>query len=202
MSGQGGTVVTMISGASIDLVAPDWKEVRLSDVAYGLAAIRRWNGQAHRHISVSEHSRRVGKIAATPMLLPALLHDAHEAYFGDLITPSLNAIARLAGPLVALIVDKIKFQLDVAIARQVLATFGPSKHEHGEEVEALMLAGEMRLSSVKRADSRAAEIENAGLGRTDKPTALEKALPDDLEAITWIEEVKQACLERYGAANG
>lgn len=197
------TLIPMLSGARIDLLAPDWRGIELADVAHGLAAIRRWNGQARRHVSVAEHSRRVHDLVAPRWRLAAALHDAgHEPFFGDLIVPSYNAIVALA-PAAAEAIEHIKITLDVALCRAVLASFGPAFWPDGQSdaIEALALAIEMRSPQVRRADRDAAAIEARGLGRAGvaAPLELGPALPDASEALAWLDLVKAACAERYGA---
>lgn len=72
-------------------------EVRLSDIMDGLSKICRYNGQVNTFYSVAEHSVLVSRYAEimgdTPAVLPALFHDAHEAYSGDIPTPHKSMIA-------------------------------------------------------------------------------------------------------------
>lgn len=204
MIAPGETTFTMLSGAKIDLLAPDWREIQLSDIAYGMAAIRRWNGQARRQISDAEHSGRVADLVAPRFRLAAELHDAQEPAFGDWIKPAVNALIALAGESVAFAIDTIKFRLDVAITRRVLASFGPARYEASEEAEAFLLAQEMRSPEVRRADELAAEIEDRarGVWGCVDPIDLPRQLPEISAATAWLERVKQACVERYGATNG
>jgi hypothetical protein len=65
----------------------------IEEIAHALALINRFTGHAKRPYSVAEHSLLVATIAAsegaTPVQqLAALLHDAHEAYVGDLASPA------------------------------------------------------------------------------------------------------------------
>lgn len=67
-------------------------QIDLADIAHALAQINRYTGHTTRPYSVAEHSLLVADIAqragATPMVqLAALLHDAHEAYTGDVSSP-------------------------------------------------------------------------------------------------------------------
>jgi hypothetical protein len=64
----------------------------IEEIAHALAQINRFTGHARRPYSVAEHSLLVAAIAAsegaTPIAqLAALLHDAHEAYAGDVASP-------------------------------------------------------------------------------------------------------------------
>ena len=71
----------------------------IEEIAHALAQINRFTGHAKRPYSVAEHSLLVAYIAgsegATPLQqLAALLHDAHEAYVGDLASPAKWAIGQ------------------------------------------------------------------------------------------------------------
>lgn len=206
MSSPGGTTIVMLSGARVDLLAPDWREIQLTDVAYGLAAIRRWNGQARRPISDIDHSFRVADLCAPRWRLAALLHDGQEYAFGDWIVPAVNALSEFpgVGP-VEYAIDEIKFRLDVAIGRRVLASFGPASYGQGdsEELEAIRIAHEMRSPEVRRADQEAADLEDRGRGVLGHPNPIElpRALHDVSAANAWIERVQQACADRYGAGH-
>lgn len=64
----------------------------IEEIAHALAQINRFTGHAKRPYSVAEHSMLVATIAAgegaSPVQqLAALLHDAHEAYVGDVSSP-------------------------------------------------------------------------------------------------------------------
>lgn len=74
----------------------------ISEIAYSLAQINRFTGHAKRPYSVAEHSVLVATIAesegaSTSAQLAALLHDAHEAYTGDVSSPAKWAIGMAWG---------------------------------------------------------------------------------------------------------
>lgn len=65
-------------------------QVHLEDIAHGLAYQCRFNGQTSEFYSIAQHSLMVADIisAEHPELrLAALLHDASEAYLGDVVKP-------------------------------------------------------------------------------------------------------------------
>lgn len=71
----------------------------IEEIAHALAQINRFTGHASRPYSVAEHSLLVATIAAhedaSPVAqLAALLHDAHEAYVGDVSSPAKWAIGQ------------------------------------------------------------------------------------------------------------
>jgi hypothetical protein len=67
------------------------------DIRRSLAMCCRYRGHLERFYSVAEHSVWVSFIAEylgdTEAMLPALLHDAHEAYIGDVASPQKSMIA-------------------------------------------------------------------------------------------------------------
>lgn len=70
-----------------------------ADIAHALALINRFTGHTSRPYSVAEHSLLVAGFAeaagATPVVqLAALMHDAHEAYTGDVSSPVKWAIGQ------------------------------------------------------------------------------------------------------------
>ncbi len=56
-------------------------------IARALGNICRFNGNTNRHYSVAEHSVRVAQLVPPQHRLAALLHDAAEAYVGDMASP-------------------------------------------------------------------------------------------------------------------
>jgi uncharacterized protein len=79
-----------ISTYSGPLFDYDHPEIRIEDVAHGLSNACRFGNQASRFYSVAEHSMLVAALVQVnhpELVLPALWHDAHEAYVGDIPTP-------------------------------------------------------------------------------------------------------------------
>jgi hypothetical protein len=96
MSGQ--WIVTA-NGNELDLAYPKPAAMVLADVAHSLAQINRFTGHARRPYSVAEHSLLVLDIvehlfapASVHLRLAALMHDAHEAYTGDMATPTKRIV--------------------------------------------------------------------------------------------------------------
>lgn len=81
---------------SFDLANPRAEDVRIEDIAYALSNLCRFTGHCNRFYSVAQHSIHVAEIVAETnpeWALAALLHDAEEAYIGDLSSP-LKALIR------------------------------------------------------------------------------------------------------------
>lgn len=87
------TVIATMSGALVDLAAPVAETIDIRDIAHALAMTCRFNGHTSRFYSVAEHSVLVAQAAlvagASPdVQMMALLHDATEAYLGDIVRPA------------------------------------------------------------------------------------------------------------------
>jgi hypothetical protein len=81
-----GPTIMLRSGAWLDFCAPAKSEFTIDDIAHGLSNICRYSGQCSRFYSVAEHSILVSD-TATGFEFEALLHDAAEAFLGDITRP-------------------------------------------------------------------------------------------------------------------
>ncbi len=101
------------SSGTFSLTAPDPDDVVLADVARALSHLCRFTGHTEEFYSVAQHSVLAARIAQERGLneqqqREALLHDAHEAYVGDMATPlarlcpEYKKFSRLAREAVAL----------------------------------------------------------------------------------------------------
>lgn len=62
-------------------------DVDILDIAHGLSLLCRYNGHVRRFYSVAEHCVLMSHAVSPENALWALLHDATEAYVGDMIRP-------------------------------------------------------------------------------------------------------------------
>lgn len=85
--------ICTVSGRKVPLIDPEAKDINLTDIAYSLARLARFNGHTiGPRYTVAQHSilvmNTVARLTDDPALkLAALLHDAHEAYLGDISAP-------------------------------------------------------------------------------------------------------------------
>lgn len=155
------TISQISSGRLVDLLRPDLSRIDVRrDIAEPLADLARFNGhRARRHPkghiwSVGQHcvvgAKALLEETGNPLVAFAfLLHDAHEAFIGDIPTPVVRAMAAEVGPTYAPIlrgaVARIKARLDHEIHR--LAGLPPLPKPVAESVHDMdrrMLAAEAR----------------------------------------------------------
>lgn len=114
-------ILTMIGGKTISMINPKSEDVDFGFIDRALGRLRRFNGETLEPWSVADHSILVHDIVAE-MLCPeasaktrfcALMHDAHEAYLGDMICPVRDALATLGSG--AHDFEALKAQFDQAI---------------------------------------------------------------------------------------
>jgi len=75
------------SGRRFDLFEPTAAMIEPSDIAHALSNICRFNGHTRAHYSVAQHSVLVSLAVPAEDALAGLLHDATEAYVGDMVRP-------------------------------------------------------------------------------------------------------------------
>lgn len=81
------TWIQTYTGIQFDLVHPTPEMVVIEDIAHALANLCRFTGHSNQFYSVAQHSWLCSFMAPPDYALEALLHDAHEAYTGDLNRP-------------------------------------------------------------------------------------------------------------------
>ncbi|MEK0337335.1 MAG: hypothetical protein QQN41_07870 [Nitrosopumilus sp.] len=75
------------SGKLLDLNNPKIEDINIRDIAHSLSMICRFNGCVDKFYSVAEHSVKAYLLVKQENKLEALLHDAVEAYIGDVTRP-------------------------------------------------------------------------------------------------------------------
>ncbi len=81
------------SGRRFYPLKPRAEDVCLEDIAHALSMICRFGGHCPMHYSVAQHSVLVSFEADHDDQLWGLLHDASEAYLGDMIRPIKHQLA-------------------------------------------------------------------------------------------------------------
>ncbi len=104
------------SGRRFDLLAPKADQVCTLDIAHALSQLCRFNGHTSRNYSVAQHSLLVASIVPAEHQLAALLHDATEAYVGDMVRPlKLGMREFYAGQSLVSLYDEVERKVWLAI---------------------------------------------------------------------------------------
>lgn len=75
------------SGKIINLEQIREDDIDIVDIAHALSNLCRFGGHTKQFYSVAQHSLRVANLVPEEFKLEALLHDATEAYIGDVVRP-------------------------------------------------------------------------------------------------------------------
>lgn len=130
------------SGQRFDLANPDPASVLAQDIAASLSRLCRFNGHCSRFYSVAQHSLYVASIVPPQLQLVALLHDATEAYVGDMVRPLKRMIPEYQ-------------RIERAVWRAICTRFGIPEHMPAAVIYAdlILLATERRDLLPKHADN-------------------------------------------------
>ena len=82
-----GPTILLQSGTYFDLLDPANSPFTIEDIAHGLSMTCRFAGQCRQFYSVAEHSWHASRLVAPEFQLRALMHDAAEAFIGDVTRP-------------------------------------------------------------------------------------------------------------------
>jgi hypothetical protein len=89
-------VIMTASGGPLDLMDPDPAAIEPADIAQALSRLDRWNGQGRFFFPVAAHSLLAAHIPPGSSFdeyrAHLLLHDAAEAYIGDIARPMKQAL--------------------------------------------------------------------------------------------------------------
>lgn len=153
------------AGRAVDLLTPTAGSIDLDvDVAEALARLPRFNGHVRSGAySVAQHcvigADLLARDADADLAAAFLLHDAHEAYVGDIATPVQMALARAAaaagtraglnvevGSYVLMGIADLKARLDQAIhaAAGLRWPLTPTQHARVKAMDGAMLTHEAR----------------------------------------------------------
>ncbi len=82
--------IQTFTGKIVYPFSPDYGQINIVDIAHALSMKCRFNGHSQFFYSVAQHCVEVSKISKNPLL--GLLHDAAEAYIGDIAAPIKDKI--------------------------------------------------------------------------------------------------------------
>ncbi len=107
------------SNIKVSLHNPTEEMINIDDIASSLSKICRFGGNIPEFYSVAQHTLLVVELAPQMLKKAAMLHDAPEAYLGDVIKPLKHLIKDLYTPL------EDKFE------RLIFKKYGVSPHDMG-----------------------------------------------------------------------
>lgn len=178
---------------------PRPEEVVIKDIAVGLSNEARFGGQC-RFFSVAEHSVNVSYYVPDRHKLTALLHDAPEAYIGDIIRPIklMPEFKAVYGPLEQKSWEAIAKRFDLDLGEDFAM---PEVVHHADN---LALCNEARyLKHVHWNDWPLLDKESELIAKIDKEFLEEEeefdySLFDTVPACLTPEEAAECFLNRFG----
>lgn len=119
----------------VDVLNLQPDDIHIEDIANALANTCRFGGHVREFYSVAQHSVLVCRLCPYKLKLQGLLHDAAEAYIGDIVGPiKAHTLLHLAAPLIN--VMRVQ-ELEQKILDVVFQCFGlPPGPLHPEVIEA------------------------------------------------------------------
>lgn len=79
--------IATVSGKRFYLLEPRLEDIDILDIAHGLSLQCRWTGQCKFHYSIAQHSYLCSFVGPDNEAFDRLMHDASEAYIGDMNRP-------------------------------------------------------------------------------------------------------------------
>jgi uncharacterized protein len=103
-----------VNGVIFNLAEPDPDMVLAADIVTGLSNYCRFGGHMTKFYSVAQHCVLVALLAPASLRKAALLHDASEAYLGDVIKPLKNILGDTYMNLEAMVMNVITERYQVS----------------------------------------------------------------------------------------
>ncbi|MEN9628609.1 MAG: hypothetical protein RJA10_1836 [Pseudomonadota bacterium] len=139
------TDIQTAAGRYFDLLRPGDNDFGIEEIAHALSHICRFTGHTRQHYSVAQHSWLVSWLVPAEFALHGLLHDAAEAFVGDVSSPLKRQLP----------VYKV---IECDIENTVLGRFGlwgrcsPDSHRAVKQADLVALVTEQRDLMPPRGD--------------------------------------------------
>lgn len=118
-SDAGPGMLRTFTGMVINVFDPKPEDICIEDIAHALSNICRFNGHSAKFYSVAEHCIRCADAIENPRnRMAALMHDAAEAYIGDVPTPikrMLSDVYKYEYRLMEVIAEKFGFKYPLCL---------------------------------------------------------------------------------------
>jgi hypothetical protein len=168
-----------VSGKQIDLLCPTPDMICIEDIAHALSNICRFGGHSRLFYSVAQHSVLVAELGPIRLRKEALLHDATEAYVGDVIKP------------LKVLLGDVFENIENSFLKAIIKKFG---------------LDDKRLLKVKQYDKEALELEHEYLQKGNFDELARKIIeyPGNIERllVPWPPEIsKRIFLSFYEGFN-
>lgn len=102
--------------------APNVDQIHIADIAISLSRQCRYNGHCREFYSVAQHSVIVSHFLPAPLRFWGLMHDAAEAYVGDMVYPAKRLLGTAFSDIEQPIMDCVvkRFGLSPAVEPPVV----------------------------------------------------------------------------------
>jgi 5'-deoxynucleotidase YfbR-like HD superfamily hydrolase len=123
------------SGTYFDIINPNTEQIMILDIVTALSRICRFGGHCDKFYSVAQHSLHVSYAVPPQYALEGLLHDAAEAYIGDLVAPLKQFLPDY---------KRIEHNIEAVIAQKFALNTSPACFDAIKEADLRMLLTEKR----------------------------------------------------------
>lgn len=133
MKNISGPSIILSNGEYFDFLEPEKCSFSLSVIAHALSNICRFGGHCPEFYSVAQHSVYVSQLVPPEHAFAGLMHDAGEAFVGDVCKPLKVLISEYS-------------QIEERVEKALFKKFGLelSLHESVKEADVVMLATEQK----------------------------------------------------------
>jgi hypothetical protein len=105
--GGSGPSIRLVDGARFFLLHPDPAAITPDVLSHSLSQLCRFTGHVGRFYSVAEHCVMVSRVVPPEHAMAGLMHDASEAFIGDISRPLKVLLDQLAPDVIRDVEDRI-----------------------------------------------------------------------------------------------